>query len=163
MTPEGAERAPKVSQREPKGRPREPKGSQREPKGRQREPKGSQWESKGCQRWAKGRPKCIQNSMFGKGREKGSQKGHPGTIRTSIFGPFSIKNVIKNRCKNRCQKNMEFDGKSIQKWNQILHKFENNFHEKTSFRKRVHVRKPYESSSRIRVGEGSPENEKIEN
>ena len=101
--------------------------------------------------------------MFGKGREKGSQKGDPGTIRTSIFGSFSIKNVIKNRCKNLCQKNMKFDGKSIQKRDQILHKFENNFHGKTSFRKSVHVRKPHDSCSRTRVGEGSPENEKIKN
>ena len=58
---------------------------------------------------------------------------------------------------------MKFNGKSMQKGNQILHKFENYFHEKTSFRKRVHVRRPHESCSGIRVGEGSPENDKIEN
>ena len=36
------------------------------------------------------------------------------------------------------------------------------FHKKTSFSKMLNVRIPYESSSRIRVGEGSPKEKKKE-
>ena len=38
--------------------------------------------------------------------------------------------------------------------------FEKHLNEKTRFRKKVHVRKPYESSIRTLAGEGSPEKQK---
>ena len=44
---------------------------------------------------------------------------------------------------------------------QILFVFRNVVSRKTSFPKKLHVRKPYESSSRIRVGEGSPKEKDI--
>ena len=39
--------------------------------------------------------------------------------------------------------------------------FRNAVSRKTTFPKKLHVRKPHESSSRIRVGEGSPKEKEI--
>ena len=117
--------------------------------------RGAKWSQKSGKRAAKNRCK----NEYRKSTKSMPKGNHFGVI----FSPFSIKNVIKNRCQNRCPKNMKFNRRSTPKRDQILHKFGNNFHEKTSFRKRVHVRKPHVLCSRIRVREGSPENEKIEN
>ena len=53
---------------------------------RQMVPKGSQKIAKGSQERAEGRPKCIKNSMFEKGREKGAPRAICQTIPRSILG-----------------------------------------------------------------------------
>ena len=89
----GPPRVAKGSQRVPKWAKRSPKGSQRESKGSQREPKGSQ-------KGAKERPKCIQKSMFGKGREKVAKR-----VSTSIWNGSLLGAIFHQKC----------DKKSMQK------------------------------------------------
>ena len=57
---------------------------------------------------------------------------------------------------------MKIDENSMRKLSYILIFSEEGVHEKTFFSKKVNVRKPYESCSRIRVGEGSPKKKEIE-
>ena len=58
----------------PKGNNFEAKDTQKKPKECQKYPKGSQRTPIGSQKWAKGLPKCIKKSTFGKGREKVAKK-----------------------------------------------------------------------------------------
>ena len=98
-------RVPKVSQREPKGARREPKGAKSEPKGSQRAPKGSHLEAKGCQKWAKGRPKCIEKSTFGEGREKYAKRVFAGDRFWFILGViFHQKSMNKSMRKSMPKK-----------------------------------------------------------
>ena len=71
---------PKEGHLEPKGRPRGAKGSKRG----QRTPKGNQ-------KGANGRPKCIQESILGKGREKGGKGAVPTPDFQLFWEPFFIK------------------------------------------------------------------------
>ena len=50
----------------------------------------------------------------------------------------------------------------MRKLSYILILSEEGVHEQTYFSKKANVRKPYESCSRIRVGEGSPKKKEIE-
>ena len=59
------------------------------------------------------------------------------------------------------EKVMKMDEKSIRKLIYIFIGFETYVHKKTYFSKKANVRKSYESSSKTRVGEGSPKNQKI--
>ena len=54
------------------------------------------------------------------------------------------------------EKMMKVDENSMRKLSYMLIVFEKCLHEKTHFSKKVHVRKSYESSIRMRVGKGSP-------
>ena len=96
----GGPRWAKVSHRAPKVCPLEPKGSQREPKGSQREPKVSQ------RKRAQGRPKCIQKSTFGKGREKDEKRACRLYPRPSILGAIFHQKSMK---KSMLEKVMKFD------------------------------------------------------
>jgi len=60
------------------------------------------------------------------------------------------------------EKDMEICEISMRKLSYILILSEEGLHEKTYFSKKVNVRKPHESCSRIRVGEGSPKKKEIE-
>ena len=59
------------------------------------------------------------------------------------------------------KKVMKFDENSMRKLIKLFILFETCVHEKSYFSKKANVRKPYESCSRIRVGEGSPKDSKI--
>ena len=73
---------------------------------RQMVPKGSQKIAKGSQREPKGGQKCIQKSIFGKGRENDGKKVRPSSGFGILFVSFFIKNALKNQRKNRWQKSM---------------------------------------------------------
>ena len=82
-------------------------------------------------------------------------RGHP------FWEPFSMKNRWKNRCENWDRKSKEILRKTMRKQTYILMIFGIAFHEKSSFSKKVHVRKPHDSCSRIGVREGSPKKKEI--
>ena len=50
--------------------------------------------------------KCIQKSIFGKGRENDGKKVRPSSGFGILFVSFFIKNALKNQRKNRWQKSM---------------------------------------------------------
>ena len=83
-------------------------------------PKQSQKEPKGHQKWAKGRPKSIKKSIFGKSREKGCQRLHPLLFTTDPFGnhfPSKIEKIVsKKACKIRCRKVLKINSKRLPKW-----------------------------------------------
>ena len=81
-----SKRIAKVNQREPKGAKREPQGDKNELKLNQRDPTVSHLEAQWYQKWAKGRPKCIPKSVFGKGREKGAKSFRPSSFLGLPFG-----------------------------------------------------------------------------
>ena len=62
-------------------------------------PKQSQKEPKGHQKWAKGRPKSIKKSIFGKSREKGCQRLHPLLFTTDPFGDHLRQKIEKRHPK----------------------------------------------------------------
>ena len=70
------------------------KGKQKRAESTQKRTKRGQKEAKRDQNGAQKRPKCIQKSIFGKGREKGSQKRRPPSIFGPIFGPKIVKIAI---------------------------------------------------------------------
>ena len=76
----------RVTKSESKGTKSEPKDTKREPKGSQ---KGPTWSQKG----AKKRPKCIQKSIFGKGRFY-DRKCVPAR---EFLGPILGPKITKNR------------------------------------------------------------------
>jgi len=59
------------------------------------------------------------------------------------------------------EKVREIEEKVMRKQTYILMIFGIAFHEKSSFPKKVHVRKPHDSCSRIGVREGSPKKKEI--
>ena len=151
-------RAPKVSQRAPKV-------SQKGAKGSQKWPKGSQKAAKGTQKGAKGEPKGDQNASKSRPSEKVAKMMEKRSPHKDEMGGFwerfSIKNRWKNRCRNWDRKSKEILRKTMRKQTYILMIFGIAFHEKSSFSKKVHVRKPYDSCSRIGVREGSPKKKEI--
>ena len=150
-------RAPKVSQRAPKVTQKGAKGSQKGAKGSQKAAKG--------QKGAKGEPKGDQNASKSRPSEKVvkmMEKGvTAGEFLDAIWEPFSIKNRWTNRCENWDRKSKEILRKTMRKQTYILMIFGIAFHEKSSFSKKVHVRKPHDSCSRIGVREGSPKKKEI--
>ena len=88
---------------------RAPKGSQMGVTRSQREPKGSQKGAeriqKGSQKGAKGVPKCIQKSIFGKGRENYEKGRTASNSRPSVFGAiFHQKCIQKSTNKSIAKK-----------------------------------------------------------
>ena len=78
------------------------------------------------------------------------------------MGSFSIKNQWKIYAKIDTEKVMKIDEISMWNLSYIFILSEEGVHEKTYFSKKVNVRKPYESCSRMRVSEGSPKKKEIE-
>ena len=103
---------------EPKGAKGSQKGAKRRQKWAKREPTGAKsepLEAEGCQKWAKGRPKCINKSIFGKGREKGAQSVPPSYIFLGPFWePFPWKIQSKKSFKNWSRKTLKIIAKDSQ-------------------------------------------------
>ena len=76
------------------------------PKESQKIAKGSQKATRRKPKGAKGLPKCIQKSIFGKGRENDAKTVRPSSGFGILLVSFSIKNALKNQRKNRCRKSM---------------------------------------------------------
>ena len=79
--------------------------------------------------------------------------------RITLGNPSNFDDKID--AKIETEKVMNIDEKTIRKLIQILIVFETYVHEKTYSSKKANVRKPYESSSKTRVGEGSSTKKKI--
>ena len=108
--------SPEVSKSEPKGAHWSQKGAKRgqsEPKGNKREPrepKGRQRETKRIPKGAKGPPKCIQKSTFGKGREKVANisimRYFPRTFLGAIFHQKSMEKSMRKSMPKKWWKSM---------------------------------------------------------
>ena len=140
-SPTGSKGAPKMRQETPRTNRKGAWWSKMERQGIERNKK---W-ADGCQREPKGRPTCIKKSIFGQGCESGTY--------AFWYGLGAI--VHQNRCGNRCRTIHEKWWTIDAKMNLLLDTFRKlRPWTKTSFPKKVNVRKAYESSSRMRVREG---------
>ena len=74
---------------------------------------------------------------------------------------FPLKFDEKIDAKIDAEKVRKIEEKVMRKQTYILMIFGIAFHEKSSFSKKVHVRKPHDSCSRIGVREGSPKKKEI--
>ena len=93
---------------------------------------------------------------------KGRQKALPPDVMTIHFGshfPSKIDEQID--AKIDADKVRKIEEKVMRKQTYILMIFGIAFHEKSSFSKKVHVRKPHDSCSRIGVCEGPPKKKEI--
>ena len=131
----------------------------------QKQAKGRQKEAKGNQKWAKGRQKETKRvpilRIFDISRHKkgGSRKiwEKVGVARPRdhlFWNNFPLKINVRIDVNFDAEKVTIFEEFVMRKWTGYLIVLEKCVHEKTYFSKQVHVRKPYVSSSRIRVGEG---------
>ena len=78
-----------------------------------------------------------------------------------FWEPFSIKIDEKIDAEIDAEKVRKIEEKTMRKQTYILMIFGIAFHEKSSFSKKVHVRKPHDSCSRIGVCEGPPKKKEI--
>ena len=93
---------------------------------------------------------------------KRSQKGHPPQhLLESFWSHFPSKIDEKIDAEIETEKVRKIEEKVMRKQTYILMIFGIAFHENSSFSKKVHVRKAYDSCSRIGVREGSPKKKEI--
>ena len=94
---------------------------------------------------------------------KGRQNGECVKMKWLRFGShFPSKIDEKIDAKIETEKVRKIEEKVMRKQTYILMIFGIAFHEKSSFSKKVHVRKPHDSCSRIGVREGPPKNKETE-
>ena len=93
-------RAPKGSQKQAEVSQKGTKESQKEPRGGKREPQGSQ-------SGAKGQPKCIRKSIFGKDLGKGAKRVDPRKFRRTILGGIFHKTCHRKFIQNSINKKHE--------------------------------------------------------
>ena len=83
-------------------------------------------------------------------------------MKWEVFGShFPSKIDEKIDAKIDAEKVRKIEEKVMRKQTYILMIFGIAFHEKSSFPKKVHVRKPHDSCSRMRVREGPPKKKEI--
>ena len=100
MAPQGERKGTnwvqKRAKMKPMGRQKEPRAGKGVAKVSQR----SQVQQKGCQKWAKGLPKSIKNSIFGKGCENAIKMVTTSYTFWFLLEQFSITNPLKKQCKD---------------------------------------------------------------
>ena len=95
-------------------------------------------------------------------RGLGAPKAHNIQVSPDHFGSHFPSKIDENiDAKIDAEKVRKIEEKLMRKQTYILMIFGIAFHENSSFSKKVHVRKAYDSCSRIGVREGSPKNKEI--
>ena len=156
---ERRQEAPKMRKSSDRGTKSEPKGTKKWAQGRQKRAKGHQQLAKREPKWAKKEPKVSQHLHKIDMTEKVLKSIVFWEARVqqdrSFLEPFSWKSEEKIDARIDAEKVMKINEKSMRKWSVNFIFFEKCVYRKTYFSKKVNVRRPYVSPSRMRVAEGS--------